>query len=199
MASSSRLLLVLTFMFIAFSVSQSDESSEEGDEYVRSACSVTRYQDICIRSLEAYSNSAKHDSRKWAQAAVTVTLAEAKNMTHYLNKLKHKKSIRKKGRRQRIDLSECIDCFEETVENVKNSLHELRKLNGKTFDVQMGNVETWMSSALTYEDTCIDGFENRKGKQVKLLRSRIMKLSYITSNALALVSKLASAGDEINA
>ncbi|MCL7024344.1 hypothetical protein MKW94_007586 [Papaver nudicaule] len=199
MAGSSRLLLVLIFICIAFTVSQSDESSEEdGDEYVRSACSVTRYQDICIRSLEAYSNSAKHDSRKWAQAAVTVTLAEAKNMTHYLNKLKQKKSIRKKGR-QRIDLSECIDCFEETVENIKNSLHELRKLNGKTFDVQMGNVETWMSSALTYEDTCIDGMENRKGRQVKLLRSRILKLSYITSNALALVSKLASAGDEINA
>ncbi|KAI3996076.1 hypothetical protein MKX01_007182 [Papaver californicum] len=197
MASPSRLVLVLFFILIAFPLSKSDESSEEGDEYVRSACSVTRYQDICIHSLEAYSNTTKYDSRKWAQAAVAVTLDEAKNITHYLKKLKQKKSIRK--RRQRIDLSECIDCFEEAVENIQDSLHELRKLNGKTFDVQMGNVETWMSSALTYEDTCIDGFENRKGKQVKLLHNKILKLSYITSNALALVSKLASAGNEINA
>ncbi|KAI3849123.1 hypothetical protein MKX03_005261 [Papaver bracteatum] len=196
MAGPSRLVLVLIFIFISFSISKSDESSEDGDEYVRSACSVTRYQDICIRSLESYSNTAKYDSRKWAQAAVAVTLEEAKNVTHYLKKLKQKKSIRKK--RQRIDLSECIDCFEETVENIQDSLHELRKLNGKTFDEQMGDIQTWMSSALTYEDTCIDGFENRKGKQVKILHNKILKLSYITSNALALVSKLASAGDEIN-
>ncbi|OVA00224.1 Pectinesterase inhibitor domain [Macleaya cordata] len=191
-----RLLLVVLFILATFTTStQGESTSEDGDEYVRDACSVTRYQDICIHSLESYSNSAKRSSRKWAQAAVAVAMGEAKNVTHYLYKLKQNGSIRR--RRQRTALSDCIECFEETIDNIGNSLGELRRLNAKRFDAQMGNVETWMSSALTYEDTCMDGFEgsNRKGKQVKLLRNKIWKMSCITSNALALVSKLASAGE----
>ncbi|TQD84197.1 hypothetical protein C1H46_030287 [Malus baccata] len=58
----------------------------------------------------------------------------------------------------------------------------------------MADLNTWLSAALTNGDTCLDGFEGQKGKPVKLLQDRVLKVTYITSNALALVNKLATTG-----
>ncbi|KHN20399.1 21 kDa protein [Glycine soja] len=58
----------------------------------------------------------------------------------------------------------------------------------------MGDLNTWISAALTDEVTCLDGFEGSKGTNVKLLQNRVQNASYITSNALALINKLATEG-----
>ncbi|KAK9136872.1 hypothetical protein Sjap_007466 [Stephania japonica] len=170
-------------------------SPSHGDQtYVREACNVTRYRDLCIRSLSPYSNSAKRSPHKWAQAGVAVTMEEAKSTAKLLNMIRASGRMR---RRQRAALSDCLECFDDTMGNLARSAEELMRLSSEksTFEVQMGNVETWMSAALTFEDTCLDGFDGvRKGRAVKQLRREVVKVSCITSNALALVSKLASVG-----
>ncbi|KAK9161581.1 hypothetical protein Syun_007922 [Stephania yunnanensis] len=121
-------------------------------------------------------------------------MEEAKSTAKLLNIIRASGRMR---RRQMAALSDCLECFEDTMDNAARSAEELRRLSSEksTFEVQMGNVETWMSAALTFEDTCLDGFDEvRKGKVVKQLRREVVKVSCITSNALALVSKLASVG-----
>ncbi|XP_065864272.1 pectinesterase inhibitor 6 [Euphorbia lathyris] len=168
-----------------------------GDAYVRDACSVTRYQNLCIHSLASFSHTAKKSPSIWARAGVSVSIGEAKNVTQYLNRLKKQKSI--KGRRNVIALSDCIECFGDTLDNLHRSLGILRKLDASEFDVQMGDVTTWLSAALTDEDTCLDGFEyddpdSYTSKQIRGVRFKVSRVTYITSNALALVNKLASTG-----
>ncbi|KDP28163.1 hypothetical protein JCGZ_13934 [Jatropha curcas] len=164
------------------------------DTYVRDACSVTRYQDLCIHSLAAFSQTAKRSPTKWARAAVSVTISEAKNVTQYLKKLKKYKLIR--SSRNRIAIADCIECFEDTLDNLHRSLGVLRNLDAANFDSQMGDVITWTSAALTDEDTCLDGFADQieYSKQIRVLQNKVSRASYITSNALALVNKLASTG-----
>lgn len=165
--------------------------SENGENYVQDACSVTRYHDICIRSLSPFSNTAKRSPSKWARAGVSVTLTEAKGVSQYLINLKKQRTM---TGRNRIALSDCIECVQDAIDNLHKTLAVLRNLNGRTFDTQMSDVNTWMSAALTDEETCLDGFDSRKRKQVKSLRKQVLNVSYITSNALALCNKLASTG-----
>ncbi|KAI3506619.1 hypothetical protein L1887_21179 [Cichorium endivia] len=164
---------------------------EQGDSYVVDACSVTTYQDLCIHSLASYSNVAKRDPSKWARAGVSVTIGETKNTTRYLLGLKKRNSM--KGR-NRAAVFDCVDVFQDTLDNLHKSLGVLRQISAVTFETQMEDVTTWVSSALTDEDTCLDGFEGQKGKQIKLLETKVKRVTYFTSNALALVAKLASAG-----
>lgn len=166
-------------------------ASENGNNYLREACSVTRYRDLCIHSLASFSHTAKRSPSRWARAGVSVTIGEAKHVAQYLVKL------RKQGRmrgRNGAALSDCIECFQDAIDNLLNSLGMLRKLSSKAFDRQMSDVSTWMSAVLTDEDTCLDGFDGSKGKRAKLIRNRVQNVTYITSNALALVNKLATAG-----
>lgn len=59
----------------------------------------------------------------------------------------------------------------------------------------MNDVLTWLSAALTDEDTCIDGFEGmRKARRIAGFCEKVQNASYITSNALALANKLATTG-----
>ncbi|XP_043710635.1 LOW QUALITY PROTEIN: pectinesterase inhibitor 6 [Telopea speciosissima] len=170
-------------------------SSRCGDDYVKETCNVTRYKDLCINSLSPFSNSATRDPRRWARAAVSVTVGEAKKVTQNLINQKQNRVLRGK---QRMALLDCIECFHDSLDNLYKSLGELRSLkSSSTFDRQMENVETWVSAALTGEDTCLDGFiGGNKGREVKsLVCNGVLNVTYMTSNALALVVNLASAGE----
>ncbi|KAK3021050.1 hypothetical protein RJ639_047297 [Escallonia herrerae] len=99
--------------------------------------------------------------------------------------------------RNRIALSDCIDCFQDAIDNLHDSLNVLRSLTGKTFGSKIGDITTWVSGALTDQDTCLDGFDSVQNiRQVTLVQNLVTYVTYVTSNALALVSKLATTGPE---
>ncbi|CAK8544348.1 unnamed protein product [Lathyrus sativus] len=190
-----RLMLLLTisiFLSLSTNTSQMVYPKGNNNNNVKEACSVTRYKNLCIHTLAQFSNVGRTPSQ-WARAGVSVTISEVKNVQAYLTKLK--RSANMKGR-NKVALSDCIETFGDALDELHKSLDVLRRLNKKTFSTQMGDLNTWISSALTDEDTCLDGFEGKNERQIKLLQNKVQNVSYITSNALALVNKLASTGFE---
>jgi len=78
---------------------------------------------------------------------------------------------------------------------MRGSLKQMRQLGsgGESLLFQMSNVQTWMSAALTNEETCTDGFEDVADGDVKTdVSARVVKVKEVTSNALALVNSYAS-------
>ena len=125
-----------------------------------------------------------------------MTISETKSVAQYLMKVKSQGSMT--GRNQ-IALNDCIECFQDAIDNLHQSLGVLRKLNDLSFSAQLWDVTTWLSAAMTSQDTCLDGFDGQKGKDVKGLLARVSNVTCITSNALALVNKLATTGpDSLN-
>ncbi|XP_010069915.2 pectinesterase inhibitor 6 [Eucalyptus grandis] len=164
-----------------------------GPSYVQEACSVTQYRELCVRSLASFSGSAKRSPSRWARAGVSVSLSEVKNAGRYLEKVYTSRSLRG---RNRAALSDCLECFQDAVDNLHKSLGLLRMLTRNDFNDRMSDLLTWMSAALTDEDTCLDGFEGQTGgRAVRAIHNRVQRVTYYTSNALALANKLASTGE----
>lgn len=186
----------VSFIFVAFLITLPQSVAVNGDQsYVEEACSVTRYRDLCIHSLAPFSSIAKNSPGRWARAGVSVTLGETKNVARYLVNL-NKHNNRMKGK-SRVALSDCIECFANSIDELHKSLGVLRRLSRTTFVTQMGDLNTWLSAALTDGNTCLDGFEEgdrEKGKQIKSLQNRVLRANRFTSNALALANKLAATG-----
>lgn len=185
-----------TYIFVPLILLAWLKNSACGDNYVQDVCSVTQYRDLCIRSLSPFSNTAKRNPTTWARAGVSVTIGEAKSVANYLTKLRKRNSV---GGRSKVAVLDCIELIQDTLDNLHKSLGVLRRLDAQTFDSQISDVTTWMSAALTNEDTCLDGFsdgQNQKGRQIKVLQNRVTSVSHVTSNALALVNKLATTGFE---
>lgn len=183
----ARVNFISPFLLLTCLVILSSFATSSGDDYVQDACSVTRYRDLCVHSLASFSKTAKTSPSRWARAGVSVTIGEAKKVAWYL-------ATSKNGSYNNV-LSDCVECFQDALDNLHKSLGVLRKLSISEFSSQLDDVTTWVSAALTDEDTCLDGFEERnKGKRVRGLINRVNNVTYMTSNALALVNKLATTG-----
>ncbi|KAK1558955.1 hypothetical protein Q3G72_008681 [Acer saccharum] len=197
MATGARLFMSLLFILFAWlqTIDLCQSASVNENSYVQDACSVTQYRDLCVHSLASFSNTAKRSPSKWARAGVSVTIGEAKTVNQYLIRLKNHYYKRLRGR-NRAALLDCMETFQDTIDQLHKSLGILRKLSTANFESQMGDLTTFMSAALTDENTCLDGFEGQRGggAQVNLLKNRVLNATYLTSNALALVNKLATSG-----
>ncbi|XP_008784876.2 pectinesterase inhibitor 6-like [Phoenix dactylifera] len=183
---------LLFFVTISSHLASSTAASAH---YLEAACNVTRHRALCMRSLESFSHSAAWKQKNpswWARGAVAVTLTEANDIGRYLAKMKH--GGRTRGGRAGRAMADCVECFGDAVAELRSSLGELRRLERGTFEYQMSNVETWVSAALTNQDTCLDGFGGYKGKEVGEVKAKVLNATYLTSNALALVNNLASSG-----
>ncbi|GFP85586.1 21 kDa protein [Phtheirospermum japonicum] len=193
----ARVIILMLLACLAILSCSSDASENDNrTNYVEDACSVTHYRALCIRSLSPFSSVAKGNPSLWARAGVSVTIGEAKRVAQYLATLKKNKTMMRG--RNKIALSDCVECFQDTLDNLHQSLYVLRKLSVRKFGSQVDDVATWVSAALTDEDTCVDGFDEGKGKgkgkRVKSVINRVSNVTYLTSNALALINKLATAG-----
>ncbi|PWA83480.1 Pectinesterase inhibitor [Artemisia annua] len=128
-----------------------------------------------------------------AQAALKVSLDRSESAQTYLKQVKRSKDL---NPRERSALGDCLEEVNDSLDRVRNSIRELKNVDhvkGQEFVMHMSNVQTWVSSALTDENTCMDGFSGgeMKGRVQKMVRAHIIDVAHVTSNALALINHFA--------
>ena len=67
----------------------------------------------------------------------------------------------------------------------------MNRVRVQDFAWHMSNVQTWVSAAVTYENTCIDGFSGPllEGRVKAAVKRRVFTVVQVTTNALALVNQ----------
>ncbi|KAL8112283.1 hypothetical protein AgCh_019838 [Apium graveolens] len=166
-------------------------STTNNSEFIRTNCQTTLYPVLCYRSLSRHALKIQENPALLAQAAIGVSLNRAKRMTNYVSNLTQEADTGATEPRAASALQDCFSVFGDAVEQIRDSLAQMLKLggSGESLRFQMSNVQTYMSAALTNEDTCIDGFEEvNDGPMKKDVCDRTVKVKQVTSNALALVN-----------
>ncbi|XP_058079412.1 21 kDa protein-like [Magnolia sinica] len=174
----------------------STNTSTNATDFIRTSCSATLYPERCYASLSRYANAIQQSPSQLALVAVSVSLRRARRTASYVASLQRAAAAGDPpaDARALAALRDCKSTFGDAIDLMRSSLDELRQLKtGETFRWQMGNVETWMSAALTNEDTCTDGFQAvAPGPMKSDISARVASAEEVTSNALALVNSLAS-------
>ncbi|TQD93684.1 hypothetical protein C1H46_020688 [Malus baccata] len=154
---------------------------------VRSSCRHATYPKICLRTLSDYAGPAKTPI-DLAQASVSVSLARARRISGFLAQL----SANFQGtKRQRSAIGDCVDLMSSSVDELSETLGELQHLREETFRFQMSNAQTWLSAALTDDDTCLDGIQEADAKaKAADVKRKIKNAARVTSNALYLINRL---------
>lgn len=163
-------------------------------DFIKTACNVTLYPEVCFSSLSSYPGSLKAKQSDLAKAAVTVSLVNARNISVWAAGLKKRSARMNEG--ESAALKDCIGNFRDTAYEISVSLAQLKHLRPKNFQFQMSNVQTWMSAALTDQDSCLNGFQdlNASGQVTALVTDRVQNVCRLISNALALVNTFAATG-----
>ncbi|KAF3971857.1 hypothetical protein CMV_004591 [Castanea mollissima] len=170
-----------------------------GTEFIRTSCGTTLYPDLCYHSLSRYASAVQQSPGQLAKVAIGVSLSKARRMAAYVSTLARQAEYGA-DRRATAALHDCSTNFGDAVDEIRGSLKQMRQLGAaglgvESFRFQMSNVQTWMSAALTDEDTCSDGFEDVADGSLKSdVCDRVTKVHKITSNALALVNSYVAKG-----
>ncbi|XP_039025466.1 21 kDa protein-like [Hibiscus syriacus] len=168
--------------------------SSRASNFIKSSCSTTKYPALCIQSLAAFAPSIQQSPRQLAQTALSVSLDRARATQAFVSKMKKFKGLKK---REYEAINDCSEEMNEGVDRLSKSVKELKHMgqaNGQDFLWHISNVETWVSAALTDENTCFDGFAGKglDGKVKASIRGRVINVAQVTSNALSLVNQFAS-------
>ncbi|KAK6157577.1 hypothetical protein DH2020_011825 [Rehmannia glutinosa] len=189
-------LFFVTLFFTAASTtsiaapSPAPSTTAGASDFIRTNCDTTLYPELCYHSLAGYANAVQQDPARLARVAVGVSLSRAQRMAMYVANLSRRADYGADPRAASA-LHDCFSVLGDAVDQIRGSVKQMRRLTGSGEEVrfQLSNVQTWMSAALTNEDTCVDGFEDVADGAVKSdVCDRALKVKEVTSNALALVN-----------
>lgn len=171
---------------------------ENATEFIHACCVHTRYPDLCFTSLSSYSSAVRRSPVQLARLATNVTLARLCALRAHVS------ALRRAGAgapgRETAALRDCAEQLGDAADQVGRTAAELRGLEalvGMEVAWRVSNAQTWMSAALTNEDTCSDGFREMGGGTGSIRTDvcrRVGRVKQYTSNALALVNSLVNGG-----
>ncbi|KAJ7979204.1 21 kDa protein-like [Quillaja saponaria] len=183
------LFLFISPILISYAAAARNQDAPQG--LVRSSCIHASYPNLCLRTLSSYVGPA-NTPKDLAQAAVKVSLSRARRVSKFLTNQQGSRSGSGGKTRQRVALSDCVEQITDSVDELSNTLDELQHLRVETFRFQLSNAETWASAALTYDDTCLDGFDfdGINGNLKADVKRKITNVARVTSNALYMINRL---------
>ncbi|PRQ41119.1 putative pectinesterase [Rosa chinensis] len=193
-------LSLLIFLFLLRSPPAvgfpSPAPSTNDSDFIRTSCGTTLYPELCYSSLSRYANAVQSNPSQLAKVAIGVSLSNAKRMAAFVSNLSRHADYGS-DHRATAALHDCFSNFDDAVDQIRDSLRQMKSLGSAPGSVrfQMSNVQTWMSAALTDQDTCTDGFQDVPDGSVKSdVVNKVEKVKKVTSNALALVNRVAEKG-----
>lgn len=170
--------------------SQSHDRVSASMKAIKIVCQSTDYQKQCVESLQTESRNTT-DPKELIRAAFHVAkkhIAAAEKRSRTLKQLE-------KDPRANLALEDCNELMDEAIEDLQRSFEELGKSDHQA-SYKMGpmidNLKTWISSTITYQETCLDGFTNTTGEAGVKMRELLKTSIELTINAIAMVSKISS-------
>ncbi|TYI15678.1 hypothetical protein ES332_A08G202400v1 [Gossypium tomentosum] len=133
-------------------------------EFIRTSCGTTTDPGLCMTTFSGYASKIQASPKLLASTALSVTLSTTRSNSTVIVKLSKSQGLKPK------EIASIRDCLEE----LKDS--------------------TWVSAALTDEDTCMDSFSGKdiNGNLKTTVRRQIVKVAHLTSIALAFVNRYAA-------
>ncbi|XP_028784380.1 21 kDa protein-like, partial [Neltuma alba] len=179
------------FSIISISSSTSEKPYQDANtHFIRTSCNSTAYPRLCFASLSKHAGFIQTNRVLLTSAALNVTLASAKATSVMISTMSKSYGIMKP--REAAAMRDCLEELRDSVDELRKSIGKMSQLGDSNFEVTMNDVQTWVSAALTDESTCTDGFQGVNGNLKNTVRSRIVQVAQLTSNALAFINQLAS-------
>ncbi|CAN8230590.1 unnamed protein product [Cochlearia groenlandica] len=166
--------------------------------YIKTACSSTTYPTICYTTLSSYSSTIKSNPIKLCTTSLNLNVKSANKATLTVSNLL--KKAKAASSPEATILKDCLEEMKDTVDELKQAVAEMKNLKGgggESMEEHLKNVRTWVSSALTDEGTCTDGFDDEEMnvnnlETKKKVKKAVFELSRVTSNTLALITNYQS-------
>ncbi|KAK1430555.1 hypothetical protein QVD17_13376 [Tagetes erecta] len=178
---------ILALIILSLAISPTSSNTQ----FIHKSCNTTLYPEICYSYLSRFATRIGTSPRLLAQTALAATLSNTRST---LKKLKTYSKTHKLTRREMGAFKDCLEEIDDSAYELHKSMVEMGKVRpGPDFLFDMNSIETWVSGALTDDDTCIDGFSDpsMNGEVKTMVREHVLTIAHLASIALTFVNHYA--------
>ncbi|KAJ1297534.1 hypothetical protein BS78_01G383600 [Paspalum vaginatum] len=152
---------------------------------IKSFCQPVDYRETCESSLQATAGNATSPT-DLAKAIFKVThdrIEQAVSESVVLSDLRN-------DPRTSAALGNCKELLDYAIDDLKTTFDRLGGFEVTSFKSAVDDLRTWLSSALTYQETCLDGFDNATTTDAAdKMRGALNSSQELTENILAIVDE----------
>lgn len=181
---------ILTFLIIGFIIgayihNSTANKSSDSVHAVNIVCNVTRYPNSCFTSIISLDSSPKPDPEVILKLSLQVSLNELSNLSRSL------KNLTANGDGGAA-LKDCEGQIEDAISRASESAAEMKGGAGEMTltEMKIGDIQTWMSSAMTDQESCLDGLEEMDSTSFREVKMMMTKSIEYVSNSLAIVANI---------
>lgn len=202
--SIASLLLVACVMAAAISFTSKrneDNSSNKNDDSkistsiksVQAICQQTDYKQTCMKSLAKANNT--NDPKDLIKVAFSATINDLSDVIKNSASLIDEAS---KDPRTKDALKTCEGLLDVATDDLRRSFDEIGMFDVSKLKDYSDDLKTWLSASITYQETCLDAFENTTGETGEKMKKLLKNAGELTSNGLAMVSSLGQVLTDLN-
>ncbi|XP_028793540.1 putative pectinesterase/pectinesterase inhibitor 28 [Neltuma alba] len=202
--SSFLLVAMAVAVTVGVSMNQSDsESSQPKDnnkshvsdsmKAVTDLCHPTDYKKECEDSLKSEAGNSS-DPKQLIKIVFNVTIrsvGESLQKTRLIHEIEIEP-------RSKMALDSCMHLMALSIDEFRKSVQNMGSFDLAGVDDMLMNLKVWISGAITYQQTCLDGFQNTTSPAGKQMQD-VLKLTMIhSSNILAIINDFANSLAQLN-
>jgi len=160
---------------------------------VQDACSSTLYPELCVSSVSSFpglSDRAGPIEIVHVVLSVSIAAVEKANALARIMWTRPGLSHRKRGA-----LQDCLELFDETLDELYETVSNLKNGSCMSAPEKVNDLETLLSAAITNQYTCLDSSARSNLRQE--LQGGLMSISHLVSNSLAIVKNIATRASNV--
>lgn len=164
-----------------------DHAISSQKNMVESICSATNYKSSCVDSLKTVAANSSAEFKDYIKAAMLATMdqvSKSMNLTSSLLVEANNSSNPK----LKMSLEDCNNLLSFAIDQLQASFSMVGESATHTLQGRTAELKSWLSSVITYAETCIDGVPEPKIQDK--MKGTLRNASALTDNALAIVSGL---------
>ncbi|KAI3717770.1 hypothetical protein L1987_69590 [Smallanthus sonchifolius] len=159
-------------------------------ESIKAVCAVTKHPESCFAEVCSVDFGDVIDPEMIFNLTLRLAASEVANVSSLPKTLISKSSDLRTG----SALRDCVSLFDDALSQLSWSVELMRVGPGDGEKVlteeKVADLKTWISAAMTDQETCVEGLEEMGSTDVDEVKVRVQRSSEYMSNSLAILSNM---------
>ncbi|KAL6503371.1 hypothetical protein OROGR_025294 [Orobanche gracilis] len=191
-AGLASILLVAMVVAVAVGITgKNNIGVTTSSKAVQAICSSTDYKEACEKSLSGANTT---DPKALIEVAFNATIVDILRAVKDSALLKD--AAKDESTKEAFGV--CEEVLGTAVDDLKRSIEKVGELDATKAHGYVEDLKTWLSAVITYQETCIDAFENTTGDNGEKMKNLLKTARELSSNGLAMVTDITSLLSSLN-
>ncbi|KAI4336014.1 hypothetical protein L6164_014593 [Bauhinia variegata] len=158
---------------------QTPSNSANSVDSIKTVCNVTRFPASCVSTLSSSLNpSIPNDPEAIFKLSLQVSIAELSKLSSFFKNTNGSA------------LADCKDQIDDALSRLSDSVSAMEAGEKALTDAKINDIQTWISAAVTDQESCLDGLEEMESNAIGEVKSKMKNCREYTSNSLAIIAHI---------